>query len=387
MPASAATIKWKGFDWKVTNGGMAGIADGVDGNVSIDGNGYLHLKIVKSGDEWTASELFTTQKLGFGTYQWLIDGPVDTFDKQVVLGLFPYGPAAGIGADATNEIDIEWARWGYADGTNVGFTNYPASGKVVGTKSFKVSLGGGTASTARFVWTHQSIESSVLKGYQPLGTNAGELAKWKYAPDNSGTNIPQEALPLGINLWCFEAPPSDGKSVEIVLRDFQFVKEGDPIPVPGEGGMGTGGNANGGAAGNGHGGAGGNASGGSGAGGATGGAAAGGNASGGNAAGGAAVSGASAGGSENGGSPSGAGTGPSGAGGNGAGAPVLAGGAGTGGAGTGGPASAMAGNGATEPVGEGGGCSCRVPRSTETRGALALSLALAAAVWRRRRAR
>ncbi|HVX96889.1 MAG TPA: EamA family transporter, partial [Polyangia bacterium] len=31
---------------------------------------------------------------------------------QVVVGLFPYGPAAGIGADGTNEIDIEYSRWG-----------------------------------------------------------------------------------------------------------------------------------------------------------------------------------------------------------------------------------------------------------------------------------
>ena len=45
-------------------------------------------------------------------------------------------------------------------------------------------------------------------------------------PPNPTVNIPQQALPLGMNLWCFDAPPSDGKPVEIVIRDFAFVPEG-----------------------------------------------------------------------------------------------------------------------------------------------------------------
>jgi len=195
LPAHAA-IQWKGFSWNVTNGGMAGVADGDPANVTIDASGRLHLNVQKRGDAWTAAEVFTIQKLGFGTYQWHIEGPVDTFDKQIVLGLFPYGPAAGIGGDGTNEIDIEWARWGYADGTNVGFTNYPASGTTKGSKSYKLSLGGSTASTARFPWTSQYIESAVLQGHQALTSEQGLLAKWKYEPENPQTNVPQQAMPL-----------------------------------------------------------------------------------------------------------------------------------------------------------------------------------------------
>ena len=50
------------------------------------------------GGTWTGSELFTTDRLGFGTYQWQVDSPIDTIDKNVVVGLFPYGPQAGIDA-------------------------------------------------------------------------------------------------------------------------------------------------------------------------------------------------------------------------------------------------------------------------------------------------
>ena len=110
----AATLSWKGHTWQLTSGGMAGVCQGDPKNVTVDANGYLHLRISNSATGWTASEMFTTDRLGFGTYQWQVDGPIDSYDKNVVLGLFPYGPAAGIGADGTNEIDIEYSRWGQA---------------------------------------------------------------------------------------------------------------------------------------------------------------------------------------------------------------------------------------------------------------------------------
>ncbi len=246
--AAAADLSWKGYTWSVTDGGMAGVANGSADNVSVDGAGYLHLKIQKNGNTWTAAELFTTTKLGFGTYQWQVDGPIDTMDKNVVLGLFPYGPAAGIGADGTNEIDIEYSRWGQANGPNGDWTDYPASGSMIGEFTYTFSLSGGTLSTSRFIWTKSSIENFLLEGLEPVTSTAHLLKTWKYSPQNPTTNIPQQALPLGINLWCF-AIPSDGKNLEIVIRDFQFVPEGtDPRGgaggATGAGGSAAGGHAN-----------------------------------------------------------------------------------------------------------------------------------------------
>jgi hypothetical protein len=223
---AVTTLNWKGHNWNVTSGGMAGVASGSPSNVWVDANGYLHLRIAKNGSTWTAAELFTTDNIGFGTYQWQIDGPIDRIDKNVVLGLFPYGPAAGIGGDGTNEIDIEYARWGYANGSNGSWTDYPASGSTIGTFSYTFSLNGGTSSTSRFVWTSTSIDNALLNGYVPVGSNAGLTKSWLYKPSNPSVNIPQKALPLGMNLWCFGAPPSDGKNVEIVIRDFQYVPLG-----------------------------------------------------------------------------------------------------------------------------------------------------------------
>jgi MYXO-CTERM domain-containing protein len=237
--AAAATIDWKGHTWQVTSGGMAGVCQGSPGNVTIDANGYLHFKISNAGGVWTASEIFTTDVLGFGTYQWQVDGPIDSYDKNVVLGLFPYGPAAGIGGDGTNEIDVEYSRWGHANAPNGDWTDYPASGTTIGELTYTFSLGGSTLSTSRFAWTKTSITSALLGGLQPVDATANLIETWTYMPANPSTNIPQQALPLGMNLWCFDTPPSDGKPVEIVIRDFQFVPEGASTGAAGSGGAGA----------------------------------------------------------------------------------------------------------------------------------------------------
>ena len=241
--ADAATLAWKGHTWQVTSGGMAGVCQGDPNNVTVDASGYLHLRISNGATGWTSSELFTTDRLGLGTYQWQVDGPIDSYDKNVVLGLFPYGPAAGIGTDGTNEIDIEYARWGQASGPNGDWTDYPASGTTIGELSYTFSLAGTTLSTSRFVWSSSSIADTLLSGLQPVDGTTGLIKSWTYAPANPTVNVPQQALPLGMNLWCFDSPPSDGNPVEIVIRDFVFV------PASGAGGAGAGGAGAGGAGG------------------------------------------------------------------------------------------------------------------------------------------
>jgi hypothetical protein len=223
-PAHALT--WKGHTWNVTNGGMAGVCQGNPNNVSVDGNGYLHLQITNNGGTWTAAELFTSDELGMGTFQWQVDGAIDKFAPWIVLGLFPYGPAAGIGTDGTNEIDIEYSVWGHAGGPNGDWTDYPASGKTIGELAYTFDLGGGTLSTSRFVWVTTSIESFLMGGIAAIDSTAGLIKSWTYSPPNPTVNIPQQALPLGMNLWCFQAPPAGAQNVEIVIRDFQMLPEG-----------------------------------------------------------------------------------------------------------------------------------------------------------------
>jgi hypothetical protein len=216
---------WKGHTWNVTTGGMAGVAKGDPANVSVDQNGYLHLRIVNRGGTYTASELFSADRLGFGTYQWQIEGHADDMDKSTVLGLFPYGPKAGIGTDAENEIDIEFSKWNNTcNGCNADFTFYPATGsKHLGPKedNFKISLGGATLTTARFEWSSTRIVGTIMSGLQSIGTTANVLQTLTFAPADYTARIPQVPLPLGMNLWCFKTTPASDQ--EVVIRDFQYV--------------------------------------------------------------------------------------------------------------------------------------------------------------------
>ena len=222
---------------------MAGVCQGDPANVTVDETGYLHLRIAHAGGTWSASELFTTDELGFGTYQWQVEGPIDTYDKNVVLGLFPYGPEAGLGGDGTNEIDIEYSRWGQANGPNGDFTVYPATGTTIGELSYSFTLSG-LASTSRLSWSDTGVIEALFDGFEPLVTSSAPVKTWTYMPSQPSKNIPQAALPLGINLWCFDSPPSDANPVEIVIRSFEFVPQG---AAAGAGGMAGGASSTGGA--------------------------------------------------------------------------------------------------------------------------------------------
>lgn len=222
--AQAQTVTWAGHTWKVTSGGMAGVATGDPANVSIDGNGYLHLQIVQRDGKWTSAEVFTTDRMGFGTYQWVIEGNVYEMDPTTVLGLFPYGPTHHIGADAENEIDIEFSQWNKTcHGCNADFTVYPSTGnrKPHGDSAWEDNfhVDGGNLTTARMEWSSDHIVFTLMNGAHPVGTVADVIKTETYA--SSTINIPQLAFPVGINLWCFKQTPAKDQSV--VIRDFQYV--------------------------------------------------------------------------------------------------------------------------------------------------------------------
>ena len=138
--SAQSQIHWQGRDWKITNGRMAGVAPGDPRNVSVDADGFLHLSINKKAGTWTAAELFTLDNLGFGTYQWLVQGDVWNMDPHTVLGLFPYGPTHGIGKDATNEIDIEFSQWNKTCVCNADFTVYPPVHREHGNPSYELNF-------------------------------------------------------------------------------------------------------------------------------------------------------------------------------------------------------------------------------------------------------
>ena len=221
--AQAQTISWAGHTWKVTNGGMAGVAHGDPANVTIDADKHLHLQIVQRDGHWTSAEVFTIDRMNFGTYQWVIEGNVYEMDPTTVLGLFTYGPTHHIGVDAENEIDIEFSQWNHTcKDCNADFTVYPSTGnrkpKGVSAWEDNFHVTGGTLTTARMEWFSDHIVFTLMNGAHPIGTTEDVIKTETYS--STTANIPQESFPVGINLWCFKETPEKDQSV--IIRDFQF---------------------------------------------------------------------------------------------------------------------------------------------------------------------
>lgn len=221
-PAAPVTVRFSGYEWEVreqTDSGP-GPNNWKRENVWVDKSGALHLRISRDAKgKWHCAELTTAQKFGNGTYTFETVGRIDRFDKNVVLGLFDY-PTYGEDPDATNEIDIEFARWGNAAYPNGNFTVYPATGKRGKNDSFtfEYSLAGmpdDVVTTHRFTRSAKSVMLETL-------AQGKSLAQWTFAPTDTRL-VPQKPLAVHINLWLFGGvAPSDSKPVEVVVRGFVF---------------------------------------------------------------------------------------------------------------------------------------------------------------------
>ena len=229
--AWSKTLRFSGYDWEVRGTGKGGPGPNQwdDANVRVDEKGRLHLKISKVDGEWRCAELQTKQRFGFGRYRFQVTGRIDTFDPYVVLGLFTY-PTRDVGTDGTNEIDIEAAHWGRADGTNLGYVVYPASGKRQApgdSKAVKFTLDD-PRTTHEFEWTEKGVHFLSTRGHggkvPAEKDKAGEILRWDYAPAEARL-IPHDPCPVHLNLWLFRGhAPTDDKTVEIIIDRFTYEK-------------------------------------------------------------------------------------------------------------------------------------------------------------------
>ena len=222
--ATSQTIKFSGYEWEVRQAEKEGPGPNFwkSENAFVDKDGRLHLKITKDADHWSCAEITSKRKFPFGRYQFQIEGRIDLLDKNIVLGLFNY-PTPEIGKDTTNEIDIEFARWGEKKNANGNYTIWPYKFGVPQTsKTFEFALNGDNT-THRFLWRSDSIKYQSLNGHRD--DNQFEFSSFLLKPAKPLDAIPQKPLPLHFNLWLFHGlEPSDGKEVEIIIKSFKYSK-------------------------------------------------------------------------------------------------------------------------------------------------------------------
>lgn len=220
--AEPGVVSFAGYTWSVRSGqGGPGPNAWSTENVWLDAAGQLHLKIALRDGKWSCAEVTLQRRLGFGTYEFEVEGPIDRFDDNVVLGIFNY-PTRDVGGDATHEIDIEFARWGRAANPIGNYTVWPVEKALrQTTKSFPFALTG-AVSTHRFEWKTGRVDYRSWQG--PRTAEGAEIARWVFEPTDAAKRVSGQPMPIHFNLWLFQGrPPKDGKEVEVVIRSFRFV--------------------------------------------------------------------------------------------------------------------------------------------------------------------
>ena len=68
--AAPRTLQFAGYSWTVRSGhGGPGPNTWESGNVAVDGEGRLHLRIRLQEGRWSCAEVTLQQRLGFGRYE------------------------------------------------------------------------------------------------------------------------------------------------------------------------------------------------------------------------------------------------------------------------------------------------------------------------------
>lgn len=218
--ATTNTIDFSGYSWivKVGTGMGPGPNSWSDKNVWVDSKGYMHLKLSYDAAtaKWICAGVTSVKSFGHGTYQWKVQGPVSSLDKNVVVGLFHYA-----GPDGFNEMDVEFAKWNVDTNPNVNYSVYPATNSKIAAQHYtaKWTQTDGTASTHRYTWTAGSVTFKSMNGFYEDDTNL--FASNVFTPPT--TSIPTIDMPIKMNLWCFRGlAPANGQSVEVIIREFKF---------------------------------------------------------------------------------------------------------------------------------------------------------------------
>lgn len=207
--AGKAMVDFAGRSWQVKRRGTpvgpgpnrfsgANVCTGPDG---------LHLRISQDRQgRWQSAEVYLPQSLGYGTYTWTLSSRVDRLNAQVVLGLFTY-------ASDTQELDIEFARWGWAqDPTNAQYVVQPwdRPGNLQ-----RFTLPPVRSSTHSLTWLPGSVS------YASTASNGS----WSYAWEHGSSDVPMPGPErVHLNLWLYQGKPlADGaRMAEVVISDFAF---------------------------------------------------------------------------------------------------------------------------------------------------------------------
>jgi len=181
--------------------------------VWVDGQERLHLKITERDGKWYCAEVFTEKSFGYAEYRFYLASRVDQLDENVVAGLFTY-------KSGTEEIDIEFSRWGNASNPNNG--QYVVQPDLV--CDFPVALNG-DHSTHWFIWDPDRVTFQSIHGHYARPPSSGyEIKTCVY----EGAHIPTPSdEKVHINLWLANGQPpttdSEPAGLELIVERVEIL--------------------------------------------------------------------------------------------------------------------------------------------------------------------
>ena len=214
---SLPAIKFSGREWAIRAGDELdpGIHDFSSANVSVDGQGRLHLKTTFREGKWRCAQVSLMQPLGYGTYTFHLVGRVDQLDKYVVASPFLYADTKK--KEDKLEFDVEFARWGDEFGPNAQFVLQPFT--VSGHRErFFLTLSQ-EYSTHVIRWTANSISFRSSQGLTQTPAPQDIAHEWTIG----GEKVPKDGdkLLVNLSLWVL-TDKNPAKEEELIVESFEW---------------------------------------------------------------------------------------------------------------------------------------------------------------------
>jgi hypothetical protein len=223
-------ISFSGYNWVVKQcdtrigpGDPQGnyFSDNVN-DVWVDSlTGELHLKISYRNSKWYCTEVIADTSLGYGKYVFYIKSNVDSFDRNVVLGLFTWdewAPPDSIPPYHYREMDIEFSRWAIpVTELNAQYVIQPYD--TAGNR-YQWAMSSDTCTTHTFAWREDAIFFQSSRGYSITPSPEDVIESWTYT--GSYNPSPGRENPR-INCWLYGGTaPSNQQEVEVVIGGFEY---------------------------------------------------------------------------------------------------------------------------------------------------------------------
>jgi hypothetical protein len=208
-------IRFSGYEWRVRTAGSrrGGVQNPYHaGNVSVDSDGAMHLRIVKAADKWSCAEVSLTRSLGYGTYSFVVRD-TSHLEPAAVFSMFTYDYARA--EQNYGEMAIEISQWGNPVSKNAQYIIQPF---YVPANVVRFAAPSGTR-THSFRWEAGRVEFRTVRGANTSGV-ASPVAEHVFV-----AGVPTHAAEsVRMNLYVFGAVAQPMKNgAEVVIEKFEYL--------------------------------------------------------------------------------------------------------------------------------------------------------------------